>query len=437
MSNHNLRVGIAGLGTVGCGVVKSLQGHGRMLADRCGRGIEIAAVCARDKTKDRGVDFGPAVWFEDARQLAASTDIDVFVELIGGEDGIALESTEMALKSGRHVVTANKAMLARHGLRLAAMAEENGVALHYEAAAAGAIPIVKTLRESLAGNDINRVYGILNGTCNYILTRMEVEGRDFADVLADAQELGYAEADPAADIGGFDTAHKLALLTSLAFGTEVDLDAIYIEGIERITAADLAAADEQGYRIKLLGVAVKSATGIEQRVHPTMVPKHSAIAEISGVFNAVMIEGDFAGEMMLMGRGAGEMPTASAVVGDLADIASGRPAPVFGRPVAALTPYVRARMKAHEGGYYVRLNVFDRPGIMASVAARMAEHKISLESIMQRSPEARPAENGEIAVTVILITHETTEQAVRQALSEIEADGTVIEKPQMIRIERT
>ncbi len=437
MSNNNLRVGIAGLGTVGCGVVRSLQEHGQMLAERCGRDIELAAVCARNKMKDRGVDFGSAVWFEDARQLAASGDIDVFVELIGGEDGVALESVDEALRNGRHVVTANKAMLARHGLRLAKLAEDNGVALNYEAAAAGAIPIVKTLRESLAGNAIERVYGILNGTCNYILTRMEAEGRDFADVLAEAQRLGYAEADPAADIGGFDTAHKLALLTTLAFGTEVDFNAIYIEGIERITAADLAAADEQGYRIKLLGVAVKSGTGIEQRVHPTMVPKHSAIAEINGVFNAVMIEGDFAGEMMLMGRGAGEKPTSSAVVGDIADIASGRPGPVFGRPVTALTPYVRARMKAHEGGYYVRLNVYDRPGIMASVAARMAEHHISLESIMQRSPESEPAKNGEIVVTVILITHETTEQAVRQALAAIEADGTVIEKPQMIRIERT
>ncbi|PLX35634.1 MAG: homoserine dehydrogenase, partial [Hyphomicrobiales bacterium] len=293
MSDQPLRIGIAGLGTVGCGVVKSLQAHGALLAGQTGREVEITAVCARDKTRDRGLELDGIAWFDDARQLAGSNSIDVFVELIGGEGGMALESVEAALASGRSVVTANKALLARHGLHLARLAEKTGATLNFEAAAAGAVPIVKTLRESLAGNDIKRIYGIMNGTCNYILTRMEAEGRDFGEILADAQKLGYAEADPTADIGGFDTAHKLALLTSLAFGTEVDLDSIYIEGIERISAADLKAADELGYRIKLLGVAVKSDTGIEQRVHPTMVPKNSAIAEIDGVFNAVMVEGDF------------------------------------------------------------------------------------------------------------------------------------------------
>lgn len=433
MSKEPLRVGIAGLGTVGCGVVKSLQKHNEMLAGQTGQPMEITAVCARDKTKDRGLELDGVAWFDDARQLAGSNSIDVFVELIGGEGGIALESVETALRSGRNVVTANKALLARHGLYLAKLAEESGTALNFEAAAAGAVPIVKTLRESLAGNDINRIYGIMNGTCNYILTRMEAEGKDFGEILSDAQRLGYAEADPTADIGGFDTAHKLALLTSLAFGTEVDFDSIYIEGIERISAADLKAADELGYRIKLLGVAVKSETGIEQRVHPTMVPKNSAIAEIDGVFNAVMVEGDFAGEIMLMGRGAGEKPTASAVVADIADIARGGRRPVFGQPVDRLTPYKRARMKAHEGGYYVRLNVPDQRGVMASIAARMAEHNISLESIVQHSP--RPV-NGDVTVPVVLITHETIEADVRAALAAIKKDGTVYQEPQMIRIER-
>lgn len=433
MSKQPLRIGIAGLGTVGCGVVKSLQQHSEMLHGQTGRQIEITAVCARDKTRERGLDLDGIAWFDDARQLAGSNSIDVFVELIGGEDGIALHSVEAALRSGRNVVTANKALLARHGLHLARLAEESGAALNFEAAAAGAVPIVKTLRESLAGNDIKRIYGIMNGTCNYILTRMEAEGKDFGEILDDAQKLGYAEADPTADIGGFDTAHKLALLTSLAFGTEVDFDSIYIEGIERIAAADLKAADELGYRIKLLGVAVKSSSGIEQRVHPTMVPKNSAIAEIDGVFNAVMVEGDFAGEIMLMGRGAGEKPTASAVVADIADIARGGVRPVFGQPVARLAPYKRARMKAHEGGYYVRLDVPDQQGIMASISTRMAEHNISLQSIVQHAPKS---ENGDVTVPVVLITHKTIEADVRAALAAIKEDGTVIREPQMIRIER-
>ncbi len=434
MKNEALRVGIAGLGTVGCGVVGSLQKHQNILARKCGREIVIAGVSARDRGKDRGVALGDVAFFDDARQLAVSNSIDVFVELIGGEAGAALESVRAALAGGRSVVTANKALLAHHGGELAELAEKNGVSLNFEAAVAGGIPIVKTLRESLAGNNILRVYGIMNGTCNYILTRMENEGRDFAEILEDAQKLGYAEADPTADIGGFDTAHKLSLLTSLAFGTQVDFDSVYVEGIERISSADLEAADNLGYRIKLLGVAVKTETGIEQRVHPTMVPKSSAIAEVHDVFNAVMIEGDFVGELMLMGRGAGAGPTASSVVCDLADLARGISTPVFGIAANELAPYRRARMKAHEGGYYVRLNVPDQSGIMAAISTRMAEHDISLESIMQRSPEG--SKNGDVAVPVILITHKTTEADMRAALAAIQADGTVNEQPQMIRIER-
>ncbi len=434
MKSKALRVGIAGLGTVGCGVVNSLQIHRDALERKCGREIVIAGVSARDRGKDRGIALDDVTWFDDARQLAGSSEIDVFVELIGGEDGVALDSVRAALAAGRSVVTANKALLAHHGFELAELAGKNGVSLNFEAAVAGGIPIVKTLRESLAGNDVSRVYGIMNGTCNYILTRMENEGRDFGEILADAQKLGYAEADPTADIGGFDTAHKLALLTSLAFGTRVDFNSVYVEGIEGISSADLEAADNLGYRIKLLGVAVKTDTGIEQRVHPTMVPKSSAIAGVHDVFNAVMVEGDFVGELMLMGRGAGAGPTASSVVSDLADLARGIKTSVFGIPANELAPYKRARMKAHEGGYYVRLNVPDQSGIMAAISTRMAEHGISLESIMQRSPDAR--ENGDVAVPVILITHKTTEADMRAALAAIQADGTVSEQPQMIRIER-
>ena len=315
-----LRVGIAGLGTVGTAVLRLVGADNAALTARAGKPIEIVAVSARDRARDRGVPLDGCTWHDDPVAMAGAADIDVFVELIGGEDGVAKASIEAALKRPIHVVSANKALLAHHGQGRARAAERGGVALGFEAAVAGGIPIVTALRESLAGNDIARVYGILNGTCNYILTVMEREGREFADVLAEAQKLGYAEVDPELDIGGGDTAHKLALLTSLAFGTQIDFGSVYIEGIEAITAADIAAADALGYRIKLLGVAQRTETGIEQRVHPTMVAKGSPIAEISGVFNAVVVDGDCVGEVMLSGSGAGGMPTASAVVGDIVDV---------------------------------------------------------------------------------------------------------------------
>ncbi|NND49630.1 MAG: homoserine dehydrogenase, partial [Rhizobiales bacterium] len=336
------------------------------------------------------------------------------------------------------VVTANKALLAHHGTELAGLGEQHGAALMYEAAVAGGIPIVKAMRESLTANAVERVYGILNGTCNYILTVMERDGRDFADVLEDAQKLGYAEADPSFDVGGIDAAHKLALLTSLAYGTRVDFDAVYVEGIENITAADIEAAADFGYRIKLLGVSQKTDTGIEQRVHPTLVPRGSAIAEVGDAFNAVVVEGDFVGEVMLFGRGAGAEPTASAVVGDIIDVARGDTPPAFGRPTDTLAPYERARMRAHEGGYYVGLDVLDRPGAMAAIAGRMADQGISLDSIRQRSRPASPSDTGEPEpVPVTLITHETTEAAVRAALEQIEHDGHIVGRAQMIRIEPT
>jgi homoserine dehydrogenase len=337
------------------------------------------------------------------------------------------------------VVTANKALLARHGVSLARLAEERGVALNFEAAVAGGIPIVKTMRESLAGNRVRRVYGILNGTCNYILTRMEKERADFSSCLRDAQRLGYAEADPTFDVGGFDTAHKLAILTSLAFGTEIDTASIYVEGITEITPADIEAADELGYRIKLLGVATATDSGIEQRVHPTMVPKSSAIARIDGVLNAVAVDGDAVGEIILAGPGAGGSATASSVLGDICDIARGDRAFPLGRPAAELIPYRKARMRAHEGGYYIRLSVYDRPGAFAAIATRMAAEGISLESIVQRRRAPRAEAPGQAVPAepqpVIMITYETTERAIRAALEAIERDGHVAETPRMIRIE--
>jgi homoserine dehydrogenase len=436
-----LRVGVAGLGTVGAGVMDLLHRNGPLLAERCGRAIAVTGVSARSRGKNRAVDLSRAEWFDDPVRLARSEAIDVLVELIGGADGAARASVEAALDAGKHVVTANKALLAAHGAALARLAEAKGLALSFEAAVAGGIPIVKTLRESLAGNPVKRVFGILNGTCNYILTRMQKEGQPFAQVLADAQRAGYAEADPTFDIDGHDTAHKLSILTSLAFGTQVSPDTIYMEGIRSITPADIDAAEELGYRIKLLGVALRTEGGIEQRVHPTMLPKDSAIAQVDGVLNCVAVDADYAGEVMLVGPGAGAGPTASSVVSDIADIARGVVRPAFGRTAASMRPHVRAPIRAHEGGYYIRLSVYDRPGAFAAIASRMAEQGISLESIVQKRAvrtlpgSGRPSRANE-PTPVVMITHETTEAAIRQALEAIEADGHVDEKPQMIRIEK-
>ena len=363
-----LRVGVAGLGTVGAAVVRILARQDNALAERCGRPIRVTAVSARDRAKARGIDISGHAWFDDPVDLARSREVDCVVELIGGGDGAAKDTVETALASGHHVVTANKALLAKHGLALAPLAERWGVALSFEAAAAGGIPVIKTLREALHGNAVWRVYGILNGTCNYILSRMETEGLAFAACLADAQRLGYAEADPTFDVEGFDTAHKLSILTSLAFGTEIDAEAIYVEGISKIAPLDLKLADELGYRIKLLGVAERTPSGVEQRVHPTMVPKSSSIAQVMGVTNAVTIDADAVRELTLIGPGAGGDATASAVVADIADIASGTIRPPFGRPVARLEKPQRAPMQRHEGGYYIRLTVPDRLGTAAGVA---------------------------------------------------------------------
>ena len=434
-----LRLGIAGLGNVGTSLVRLLARHGNDLAVRTGRPIAITAVSARDRRRDRGVDIGGFAWFDDPVALARDTGSDVFVELIGGADGVAKASVEAAINAGKHVVTANKALLAEHGVALARAAEENGVSLNFEAAAAGGIPIIKTLRESLAGNSVNRVYGILNGTCNYILTRMEQDKISFAEALAAAQRLGYAEANPTFDIGGYDAAHKLALLTAIAFGSEIDAASIYVEGIQAITPSDLEAADELGYRIKLLGVASRTETGIEQRVHPAMVPRSSAIARVDGVTNAVAVEGDFVGQLVLSGPGAGGDATASSVMSDIADIARGDKVGTFGRPASSLEPYRQAAIRRHEGGYYIRLSVYDRPGAFAAIAQRMADAGISLESIVQRRRAAQSAAPDHLVpdapAPVVLITYETTESAVRGALTAIKADGHIASDPQMIRIE--
>jgi homoserine dehydrogenase len=432
-----LKIGVAGLGTVGASLVRILQTRANALAVACGRPIAVTAVSARDASKDRGILMDGIAWYADPVEMAKDADIDVFVELVGGAEGAAEQSVRAALVRGLHVVTANKALLSRHGVELAKLAEEKGRLLNYEAAVAGGIPVIKTLRESLTGNNFSRIYGIMNGTCNYILTRMEREGLSFADCLKEAQRLGYAEADPSFDIEGNDTAHKLSILTTLAFGCEISADQIYLEGITNISIEDIHAAADLGYRIKLLGVAQKTESGIEQRVHPTMVPLDSVIAQVDGVTNAVALESDILGELLMVGPGAGGNATASAVLGDITDIAKSRPGaqevPVLGRPAHLLEPYRQAEMQSHEGGYFIRLTVQDRTGVFASIATKMAENAISLESIVQHSKQPVTPDRPQ---TIILVTHATMESAVRKAVGAIKGEGYLIGEPQVIRIER-
>ncbi len=428
-----LKVGVAGLGTVGAALVAQIAEQRQALIARTGRRIEVVAVCARSRSKKRGISLGKIKWFSDPVALAKAPGIDVFVELMGGAGNPAKAAVEAALASGKSVVTANKALLAAHGVKLAALAEKHKVALNFEASVGGAIPVVKTLREGLTGNVLARVYGILNGTCNYILTRMEEDKMPFADALKQAQQLGYAEANPAFDIEGHDTAQKLAILASLAFGTKVDQSAVYVEGITSITPADLAAADELGYRVKLLGVAVKTPKGIEQRVHPTMVRKDAAIARVMGVTNAVTIDAQGINPLTLVGPGAGGMATASAVLSDIGDIARGVRTAPFGRPSAELSSVRKAPMQRHEGGYYIRMLARDKPGSAATIAKRLAEQKISLESIVQKHDQR--VEKG-APVPVILITYATSEDAVRKALAAVGRDRVISGTPQVIRIEK-
>lgn len=424
-----LRIGIAGLGTVGGGVVKLLAAQAALITARAGRPIVVTAVSARTKGRDRGFSVEGLSWHDNPVALAADAQVDVVVELIGGAEGPAKDLAEAAIAAGKSVVTANKALLAMHGTALAAAAESAGQVIAYEAAVAGGIPVIKMLREGLAGNNISRVAGILNGTCNYILTVMREEGRDFAEVLADAQKLGYAEADPSFDVDGVDAAHKLAILAGLAFGVNIDFGSLHIEGIRRISDLDISFAQELGYRIKLLGVAEQTSAGISLRVHPAMVPATRPLATVDDVFNAVQLEGNFSGPVFLRGRGAGEGPTASAVVADLIDIARGIRIPVWGQAAAGLAPARVLPMAAHEGAYFLRLMVTDQPGVMADVTAILRDHGISLESMLQHG--RKPG----LPVPIVLVTHETSEAAVNHALAGIEKLPAVLEPPALIRIE--
>ena len=424
-----LSVGVAGLGTVGAGVLRLLHDNADLIAARAGRPIVVSAVSARDRHRDRGVTLDAVTWHDDPVSLASDPGVDIVVELIGGSDGPARALVEAALAAGRPVVTANKALLAVHGRSLAELAHRHGATIAFEAAVAGGIPVIKAMREGLAGNRIDRVAGILNGTCNYILTKMSEGAGDFADVLADAQRLGYAETDPSFDVDGIDAAHKLAILAAIAFNRPVDFAAVHIEGIRAVSALDIAFARDLGYRIKLLGIARRTPDGIESRVYPCMVPQANPLARVDGVFNAVVAEGDAVGRVMLEGRGAGGGPTASAVVADLVDIARGRSAPMWGMADDRLAELPNVPISAHHGAYYLRLMVVDRPGVIADVTAALRDAGVSLESMLQRG--RAPGE----AVPVVLVTHETDEAAIRAALAQIQRSDAVLEPPALIRIE--
>jgi len=428
MSETPLKIAVAGLGTVGAEVVRVLRTNSELFAARAGRPLQVTDVSARNRDRDRGLDLSPYIWHDDAAAMAAACDADVVVELVGGADGPAHALVQKALSSGKDVVTANKAMLAKHGVSLAALAEDGGQILAYEAAVAGGIPIVKALREGLAGNNVSGIYGILNGTCNFILTTMRETGRSFADVLKEAQDLGYAEADPAFDVDGNDAAQKLAILASIAFGIPVNEAAVYVSGITDVSAEDIAFAEELGYRIKLLGIARRTAEGIEQRVHTVMLSKTSPLGQIEGVTNAVEVEGDSVGRVVLTGPGAGAGPTASAVIADLVDIAAGRRAPVFGVPHTSLRPASLIDIEKHRGAYYLRLMVSDQPGVIAGIAGALGRHGVSIESVLQRGRNP-----GEV-VPVVMVTHECEEAAMSAALAEIAGLPAVAEPPTLIRI---
>jgi len=427
---ENLKIGIAGLGTVGAGVLKILGVSGDLIAQCCARAIDVVGICARDRARERGLGLAGAAWFDDAIALAKDPTIEVFIELIGGSDGVALDAVRTALAHGKHVVTANKALIALHGAELGALAEAQGVALNFEAAVAGGIPIIKALREGLSANRVSRVYGILNGTCNYILSDMEETGRSFDAVLKQAQELGYAESDPSFDIGGIDTAHKLAILASIAFGAQVDFSHVHIEGIEYISANDIIVARELGYAIKLLGLACRTDQGVEQRVHPCLVKSDDAIAAVNGVVNAVVVESDQLGRLVMEGAGAGESPTASAVIADIIDIARGLVLPPFLRPSEFLRSEAVAPMARHEGAYYIRLTAIDRPGVMAVIAEDLAHEGVSIDTIIQRGAERADS------VPIILLTHQCRESVMVKALARISSHDVIVKPPRMIRIEQ-
>lgn len=420
-------IAIAGLGTVGAGTIKILQENAALIAARVGRPVKVVAVSARDQSKDRGIDLSGIRWVNNPLALAQE-EADCVVEVIGGAEGVARELVEQALKSGKHVVTANKALIAHHGLHLARIAEDSGVVLAFEAAVCGGIPAVKAIREGLAGNAYRSVKGIFNGTCNYILSRMQHEGKPYDQILNAAQKLGYAEADPSFDVGGIDAAHKTAILASLAFGCPPALDKVQIEGIEAITLADMQFAKELGYTIKLLGIAELTENGLDQRVHPCLVPLGTALAEVHGVDNAVVAEGDAVGTVVLEGPGAGAGATGSAIVSDIMDLARGYTYLPLGMPLVSLSTYDFITDANRKASYYVRLTVVDKSGVLAEITQILKDASISMRTFLQH--EHQPGE----PVQIVLTTHQTTAAAMELALARMEALETILETPHRIQM---
>ena len=422
-----LRLGVAGLGTVGVGVVRIIEKHAELLEKRSGVRVTISAVSARSRSRDRGVDLSAYGWEDDPVRLAQRDDVDIFVELMGGEDGPAKASVEAAIAAGKHVVTANKALLAIHGHELAVAAEANDVVLRFEAAVAGGIPVIKALTESLAGNKIRRIMGVMNGTCNYILTRMENEHLPYDAVFQEASALGYLEADPNLDVGGIDAGHKLALLSSIAFGTRVDFAGIELEGIQRLSITDIEQAADMGFRIKLLGVAQMTGRGLEQRMQPCLVPSDSPLGQLENATNMVVIEGDACGQIVLRGAGAGEGPTASAVMGDVMDIARGMRISTFGQPASTLVS-VNPAQSAAPAAFYLRLTLKDAPGALAKIARALGDAGVSIDRMRQYS-------HRDAAAPVLIVTHKTTRAELDVALEGIAATGVSLDQGVAIRIE--
>jgi homoserine dehydrogenase len=422
-----LRLGLAGLGTVGIGVVKIVQRHADLIAARAGRPVQITAVSARDRSKPRDADLSACAWESDPVALARRDDIDVFIEVMGGADGPAKDATEAAIAAGKDVVSANKALLAHHGQALAEAAEAKGHVIRFEAAVAGGIPAIKALTEGLAGNRIRRVMGVMNGTCNYILTRMESASLPYEVVFEEARGLGYLEADPNLDVGGIDAGHKLSLLAAIAFGTKVSFDAVELEGIGKISIEDIRHAADLGFRIKLLGVAQVTGRGLEQRMTPCLVPADSPLGQLQGGTNMVVLEGDAVGQIVLRGAGAGEGPTASAVMADVIDIARGSRLSTFGQPAHTLatpTPAAAATPAPH----YLRMTLLDKPGALAKIATALGDSGISIDRMRQYGHLGAHA-------PVLIVTHKAAPQDIAHAIARFAATGVLVGEPVAIRIE--
>ncbi len=430
-----IKVGVLGLGTVGGGTVNVLKRNAAEIARRAGREIIITRASAKDLTKQRICGTQGIILTNDPLDIINDPEIDIVLELIGGA-GAVKDMVLTAIANGKHVVTANKSLIALHGNEIFAKASEQGVIVAFEAAVAGGIPIIKAIREGLSGNRIQWLAGIINGTGNFILTEMRDKGRDFADVLAEAQALGYAEADPTFDVEGIDAAHKLTILASIAFGIPLQFDKVYTEGITQITRTDVEYAEQLGYRIKHLGIARQTPEGIELRVHPTLIPERRLIANVDGVKNAVLVEGDAVGPTLYYGAGAGAEPTASAVVADVIDVVRALTSdpenrvPHLAFQADALADIPLLSSERFKTAYYLRLNAEDKPGVLADATRILAVHNISIEAIIQKEPS-----HGETAIPIIMLTQVTLEQEMNAAIAEIEALPTVTGKINRIRLE--